>query len=350
MGGEKEKVEDTEEESVEKADKNKLVGGEADGMSIDDIAKKHKVTNKFILQQLLIGMKEELEHTKDNKIRKELVLDHLAKDPNYYTKLAKIEGDEDELEKAKKNLSKLQKKIIINKSGKKQGVWVETNQAKPYSYKGFSYKIETMPSGRTGRQTVYYVNKYKGPYDISERDFDRVQNKTRKACKEAMEYAIDNSIKINKKLVTSHKKTKEEKVQAIKKVGIPVKEDGPYRIVELKEVSDYPKALKSLLSLNTEKFPVIFMNSGREVKNTFSDLKKLDDSIYLKSMGTNVYANKANKQFKINLEFATKTLGKEWFRQDAISAIRGHRATTIKAEDISIEKAKMTKKDKKLNL
>jgi hypothetical protein len=45
----------------------------------------------FDAEQLKIGIKVEMEHTKDPDIAKEIAKDHLSEDPNYYKKLKKIE-------------------------------------------------------------------------------------------------------------------------------------------------------------------------------------------------------------------------------------------------------------------
>jgi hypothetical protein len=39
-----------------------------------------------------MGMKVETEHTDDLTVAKKIAMDHLNEDPNYYTKLAKMEG------------------------------------------------------------------------------------------------------------------------------------------------------------------------------------------------------------------------------------------------------------------
>ena len=52
--------------------------------------------------------------------------------------IEKSEDGEDLMEKAKKNLSKLQKKMIINKKGKKQGVWVDVSGKPAKGEKGKS--------------------------------------------------------------------------------------------------------------------------------------------------------------------------------------------------------------------
>lgn len=65
--------------------------GLAAGMSVSDIAKKHKVDINLINAQLKMGIKVEHEHTKDAEKAKKIAMDHLFEDPQYYTKLKKIE-------------------------------------------------------------------------------------------------------------------------------------------------------------------------------------------------------------------------------------------------------------------
>lgn len=63
-------------------------------MSPEQLAKHHGVSVKHILAQLDKGIKVELEHTSDKKVAKEIALDHLKEDPNYYTKLLKANLEE----------------------------------------------------------------------------------------------------------------------------------------------------------------------------------------------------------------------------------------------------------------
>lgn len=92
----------TKEETKES---DKLKGGLADTSVMFDIAKKHahdksvkkqsperiaKMLN-HLTQQLIKGLKVEMEHTEDIDAAKEIAMDHLAEDPNYYTKLRRIE-------------------------------------------------------------------------------------------------------------------------------------------------------------------------------------------------------------------------------------------------------------------
>lgn len=51
----------------------------------------NKPDSDFDPKELKKGIKHELEHTKNRKIAKEIAKDHLSEDPNYYTKLKKLE-------------------------------------------------------------------------------------------------------------------------------------------------------------------------------------------------------------------------------------------------------------------
>lgn len=56
------------------------------------IAKKHGVEVSHIESQLTKGIEVEKEHTSHENIAREIALDHLHEDPNYYTKLDKMES------------------------------------------------------------------------------------------------------------------------------------------------------------------------------------------------------------------------------------------------------------------
>jgi hypothetical protein len=64
--------------------------------SVEEIAKKHKVSPSVIEKQLEMGMKVEHEHTTDNQVAKEIALQHLDELPNYYSKLKKVEKVKEE--------------------------------------------------------------------------------------------------------------------------------------------------------------------------------------------------------------------------------------------------------------
>ncbi len=73
---------------------DKIKGGLVDKLSLDDIAKKHKVSIEQIKKELAKGIKVELEHTSDKGIAKEIATDHLVESPTYYTNLIKMEKSE----------------------------------------------------------------------------------------------------------------------------------------------------------------------------------------------------------------------------------------------------------------
>ena len=88
---------DTENRGYEPMKKeDKIPGGLAKGMTLNDIAKKHNISVDTIVKDLKKGMKVEMEHTTDVNIAKEIAFDHLYEDPKYYDKLAKIETPKNE--------------------------------------------------------------------------------------------------------------------------------------------------------------------------------------------------------------------------------------------------------------
>ena len=79
-----------------------LKGGKSDGKTLEDIAKKHDKKGYYdvkdmvssLQKQLNKGVKVEMEHTDDKNRAKEIAMDHLWEDPNYYDKLKKVETKE----------------------------------------------------------------------------------------------------------------------------------------------------------------------------------------------------------------------------------------------------------------
>lgn len=63
---------------------------------VKSLAAKHNTTEEEIQQQLDMGMKVETEHTDDINVAKKIAMDHLNEDPLYYTKLAKMEAENEE--------------------------------------------------------------------------------------------------------------------------------------------------------------------------------------------------------------------------------------------------------------
>ena len=74
--------------------KQKLKGGRAVGKQVTD----------FDLDQLIMGIKVEQEHTKDKYTALEITIDHLAEYPDYYTRLHEMEetAEQEAAEEARK--------------------------------------------------------------------------------------------------------------------------------------------------------------------------------------------------------------------------------------------------------
>jgi GNAT superfamily N-acetyltransferase len=95
---------------------NMLLGGKGDTKDISD----------FDAKEVEMGMKVELEHTKDINIAKEIVADHLSEDPAYYSKL-KGSGLADELEKGLKGDWEKEGYTISHKKSPHGGIYVQAH-------------------------------------------------------------------------------------------------------------------------------------------------------------------------------------------------------------------------------
>ena len=74
---------------------NTPVGKLAKGMSLSDVAAKHKLTAKDLIDELALGIKTETERTSDLRIARAIALDHLVESPKYYSNLLKMETNEE---------------------------------------------------------------------------------------------------------------------------------------------------------------------------------------------------------------------------------------------------------------
>ena len=70
---------------------NTIKGGKADKMSVEDIAKKFKVSVGKIQAQIQKGIEIEKEHTSDKEKATEIAMDHVTEFPDYYDRLIKME-------------------------------------------------------------------------------------------------------------------------------------------------------------------------------------------------------------------------------------------------------------------
>jgi len=62
-------------------------------LSVQQIAKKHRLDVSFVQKQLDMGEPIEHEHTKDHSLAMDIALQHLDEIPDYYTRLKKMESD-----------------------------------------------------------------------------------------------------------------------------------------------------------------------------------------------------------------------------------------------------------------
>jgi hypothetical protein len=76
-------------------EKEFIPGGLSKGMTLAQIADKHKVDLDTIKKEFKKGVNTEMEHTTDIRIASEIAKDHIFEDPKYYDKLVTIEGDID---------------------------------------------------------------------------------------------------------------------------------------------------------------------------------------------------------------------------------------------------------------
>jgi len=66
---------------------DKIKGGKADNLSIDDVAKHHGMDVDKIKGELKAGTEDEKEHTGDKSKASEIAKDHLMGNPEYYSKM-----------------------------------------------------------------------------------------------------------------------------------------------------------------------------------------------------------------------------------------------------------------------
>jgi Protein of unknown function (DUF5661) len=79
-----------------KLSKHASPGSAKEALTVDELAAKHGVDAKVIQHQMQMGIKVETEHTDDLNIATKIATDHLNEDPHYYTKLAKMEAENEE--------------------------------------------------------------------------------------------------------------------------------------------------------------------------------------------------------------------------------------------------------------
>jgi len=97
-----------------------LEGGEAQGMTIEDIADKHNVPVEYIEIILTAAIEIEMEHTDDPDVAERIVLDHLTETPLYYDEKLGLPNMEEELEEVEEGeVKKVVTRVLNGKKVKK---------------------------------------------------------------------------------------------------------------------------------------------------------------------------------------------------------------------------------------
>lgn len=91
--------------AIYKVSRDILHGGKADG----------EPDNKYNKEEMALGIKDELAHTKNLQIRKEITKDHLEEDPHFYTKQEKKAENEQKKSKKRRSREKNEKSDEKNK-------------------------------------------------------------------------------------------------------------------------------------------------------------------------------------------------------------------------------------------
>lgn len=134
--------------------KEDLEGGKSDKKTLLDLAIKHAMKDKVLTtghkinsilgilkSELKKGLEVEKEHTDNEEIAREIAMDHLAEDPHYYTKLKKMENNEQIIRKsAKKGIA--DKLVGTNKMEKPIGKLYSMGKSEAKENVGNSAKRE----------------------------------------------------------------------------------------------------------------------------------------------------------------------------------------------------------------
>jgi 2'-5' RNA ligase len=104
--------------------KDELEGGEADHIS----------DSNFDPKELKMGIKEEMEHTNDKKIAKEIAKDHLIEDPKYYSRMKLYDESVDP--QTVNKYAQAKQKMLVHSS---HGIWKDPHGGS-YSWEGANFK------------------------------------------------------------------------------------------------------------------------------------------------------------------------------------------------------------------
>jgi hypothetical protein len=94
---------------------DKLKGGLSDKITKGNIIEKYDITLAELNKQITIGVKVEMEHVDDDKMAREIAMDHLIELPDYYTRLNKMELEGKKYWSSKTKKNSTQKDAIKDK-------------------------------------------------------------------------------------------------------------------------------------------------------------------------------------------------------------------------------------------
>lgn len=77
---------------IKKIENDIPVGKLAKGMSLSEVANRHGMTADQLKGELALGIEREMEHTDQPEYARAIAMDHLFENPEYYTKMKKMEG------------------------------------------------------------------------------------------------------------------------------------------------------------------------------------------------------------------------------------------------------------------
>ena len=158
-----------------------VLNGLAKDKTPQDLADKHSVSLDHIEQQISAGIEVELEHTKDRSIAKEIAMDHLFEDPEYYLKLKSIEKkpkvflDMDGLladlfEKVAQEIHhKHYKYLSVEEKNEAKRIWTDKEEATKFFDKQGSVEefFANLPTfGDRTKQIIDTVMEFAGEYRI----------------------------------------------------------------------------------------------------------------------------------------------------------------------------------------
>jgi hypothetical protein len=143
--------------------------------SVEEIAKKHKVSPSSIQKQLEMGMKVEHEHTTDNDEAMDIALQHLDEIPNYYSKLKKMEKvKEDWSEKYKDSIDcnnpkgfsqkahcqgrkkRMKESVeILDANGNLFATIVDIIKGSDYKFKSFTQPEDSINENKSGDSSLH---------------------------------------------------------------------------------------------------------------------------------------------------------------------------------------------------